>query len=252
LRKTAMRFLKFLWLAARRRRLASLFYPGPRDYSQLGEERVLLNVLERMDQARLNRAYLDIGAFHPLRGSNTFRLYQMGWRGVVVDPNPAKIARFRTLRPDDVGLAMAVVPDTWIGDEVVMAAVHGNDARESVQSGREARARDHGARVSYRAPAIRISQLLDLCRERVGVPAVLNLDIEGLEWPVVRDMDLAANPVALLCIEHFLSDFCDARSATAYAGSPLVRHLEERGYPLVAICGISLIFARAELYRPFA
>ena len=110
--------------------MKSLLHAGPRDYSQLGEERVLLNVLERMDPAAINRTYLDIGAFPPVHGSNTFRLYQMGWHGVVVDPNPAKIARFARIRADDIGLAKAVVPDAWSGDEVVMTDQGEGDDRE--------------------------------------------------------------------------------------------------------------------------
>jgi len=30
--------------------------------------------------------YVDVGAFHPFEGSNTHRLYERGWAGIIIEP----------------------------------------------------------------------------------------------------------------------------------------------------------------------
>ena len=63
------------------------------DFSQLGEQKIVINILERLCQKfPLSETYLDIGGFHPVIGSNTFRLHhKYGWKGVIVEPNPEKL-----------------------------------------------------------------------------------------------------------------------------------------------------------------
>src|SRR5262245_1376507 len=46
--------------------------------------------------------YLDIGAYHPLMGSNTHYFYRKGWRGINVEPNPQFMPDFQRERPEDI------------------------------------------------------------------------------------------------------------------------------------------------------
>ena len=55
-----------------------------------------------------NPTYLDLGANHPHHSSNTALLYAKGSRGINVEANPALIAHFRKVRPEDVNLNCAV------------------------------------------------------------------------------------------------------------------------------------------------
>ena len=58
-----------------RRKFNKLLYQGGDDYSQLGEQMVIMNILGRMDSSKINPVYIDIGAYHPYKGSNTYKLY---------------------------------------------------------------------------------------------------------------------------------------------------------------------------------
>ena len=45
------------------------------DFSQFGEEKVLLNILQRISsKKKLNNTYIDIGGFDPVKFSNTYKL----------------------------------------------------------------------------------------------------------------------------------------------------------------------------------
>lgn len=46
-------------------------------------------------------SYVDIGAAHPIECSNTWRLYQKGWRGLLVEPNPRSWWGLLKYRPED-------------------------------------------------------------------------------------------------------------------------------------------------------
>lgn len=57
---------------------------------------------------RQSGTYIDVGAFHPNRYSNTRLLYQRGWRGVNIDANEDLISNFLVERPEDKNICAAV------------------------------------------------------------------------------------------------------------------------------------------------
>lgn len=236
------------------RKLNKLLYKGSDDYSQLGEQMVVMNILGRMDQSKLDKVYIDIGAFHPFKGSNTYKLYLKNWRGVVVDPNPNKTKQFASERPFDICLTKAVIPDSWDIQEVEMLATGTQDARESITP--ELNKNNHldknTAQHRYMAPTIKASSVIELCCEKLGMPAFMSVDIEGLEGDLIQGTDFQKYPVPLLCIEHFLSEFTNGLSVFDYQSSPMIQHLEKNGYQLVSVCGVSVILAHKDFYVPFS
>lgn len=236
------------------RKFNKLLYKGSDDYSQLGEQMVVMNILGRMDQSKINKVYVDIGAYHPYKGSNTYKLYLKNWRGVVVDPNPEKIKYFSTERPFDICITKAVIPDSWDMTEVEMLASNNHDARESITP--ELNKNNHldkaTAQHSYIAQTIKASKVIEMCCEKLGMPAFMSVDIEGLEGELIQGTDFQKYPVPLLCIEHFLSEFSAGQSVFDYKSSPMIAHLEKNGYELVSICGVSVILAHKDFYVPFS
>jgi FkbM family methyltransferase len=73
-------------------------------YSQEGEDMILSRIFEN----KKNGFYVDIGAHHPKRFSNTMHFYNLGWRGINIDAMPGSMEAFRLLRPLDINLEIAV------------------------------------------------------------------------------------------------------------------------------------------------
>ena len=52
-------------------------------------------ILASFFEGKKNGFYVDIGAYHPKRYSNTHHFYIRGWRGINVDPTPGSMRAFR-------------------------------------------------------------------------------------------------------------------------------------------------------------
>ena len=76
-------------------------------YAQNGEDLILVQTLKHV--LRIDKPdYIDIGAWDPVIGSNTYLLYSQGSRGVVIEPNPAFVDRLRKVRTEDKVLNIGV------------------------------------------------------------------------------------------------------------------------------------------------
>lgn len=65
-------------------------------------------ILERIFAKQFKGLYVDVGAHHPVRFSNTYNLHQRGWAGINIEPNPDAITVFKKMRPKDVNLNVAI------------------------------------------------------------------------------------------------------------------------------------------------
>jgi FkbM family methyltransferase len=73
-------------------------------YSQEGEDMILSRIFEN----KKNGFYVDIGAHHPRRFSNTMYFYKKGWRGINIDATPGSMVVFKKERPEDINLEVAI------------------------------------------------------------------------------------------------------------------------------------------------
>jgi hypothetical protein len=90
-----------LWSAASaaKRRLQGTW---KRSFSGYGEDLMVLGWLQhyRCDLSKVR--YVDVGASHPTRLSNTYLLYCAGARGILIEPDPEQASLLRAKRPRDI------------------------------------------------------------------------------------------------------------------------------------------------------
>ena len=85
-----------------RARLPNAF--AVKSYSQEGEDLIL----RRIFGTQQNGFYVDVGAHHPRRFSNTHSFYERGWRGINIEPNPQAHGLFASMRRRDINLQLGV------------------------------------------------------------------------------------------------------------------------------------------------
>jgi len=67
-------------------------------FSSDGEDFALIKYLSKIK----NGNYIDIGSHQPVRHSNTFLFYLLGWKGICVDPLPSLKKKYRFIRGRDM------------------------------------------------------------------------------------------------------------------------------------------------------
>lgn len=69
-------------------------------------------ILHRIFEGKTRGFYVDVGAHHPHRFSNTYFFYKRGWRGINIEPNPDASDLFRSARARDINIQLGVSDST--------------------------------------------------------------------------------------------------------------------------------------------
>lgn len=163
-------------------------------YSQNNEQGIIVNYFgERPGR------FLDIGAYDGKTFSNTFRLLELGWRGVLVEPSPTIIPLLRNN-----------VEPFGSNAQVMAYAIGESDGRVTFydNGGAVATTKPEHAQKWSKATAfqqcevnqITPATLLDLSGENFDF---LNIDVEGANIEVMRAMPWhRLRGLTMVCVEH--------------------------------------------------
>ncbi len=182
-------------------------------------------ILAELFQGKRDGCFVDVGAHHPKRFSNTYHFYRFrGWRGVNIDATPGSMRAFQRSRPDDVNVEAAVsdVPQTlqfFIFNEPALNTFDPKMAaeRDGVQ----------GYHV-VRTVQIQTRTLASLLGEQLPANRAidfLSVDVEGLDLQVLRSNDWQRFRPTLVLAEDVTA------SSWKQIGTSAVTHfLEQQGY----------------------
>ena len=73
-------------------------------FSQEGEDMLLRKIFENSKPG----FYVDVGAHHPKRFSNTYYFYKRKWKGINIDAAPGRMEQFNISRKRDINIEAAV------------------------------------------------------------------------------------------------------------------------------------------------
>lgn len=199
-------------------------------YAQNGEDRAILELFPNATRG----TYVDLGANHPYKISNTYLLYRRGWHGICVDPIPTLAKLHRRHRPRDMFLNVGVGVESGEFDFYEMSSAElstfsADIARELVSAGRAAIIRTHRIR------ALPVEEIVATIASD-GVFDLLSIDVEGLDVEIVRHTDWEkVRPRVVLCeTSSFEHDWA----------AEIGRLFAERGYRHHRHVGCNDIFVR--------
>jgi len=195
-------------------------------FSQHGEDRYIAKYFE----SRAKGFYLDIGASHPFRISNTYSLYRAGWHGVTVEPIPRLAKLHRRWRRRDELLAVAVGATDGTVDffEMTPSVLSTLDHAVASQYIAEGRA------VLYRSYPIKVMAVNEVFEYASAIAPVdfVSIDIEGLDVSVLAAVDFARFRPKLICIE--VNDSAVRQAATQLFARAQYKVLDQLGCNLMA------------------
>lgn len=192
-------------------------------FSSFGEDRLILKLLAKLPPG----FYVDVGAHAPVDYSNTYALYQRGWRGIAIDPDPEAIAAFQRVRPQDIALQVAI--GTKPGDAILHLfndrSMNTLDAASFEKYHANPRKRHQGDILVPRRTLASVLTEHVPAGQQIGF---LNVDCEGTDLDVLRSNDWACFHPLLLAVEDLDLDL------ERVTESRIFRFLRPLGYRLVS------------------
>jgi len=209
-----------------------------RSYAQEGEDVVLLSFYE--GKKGYKGFYVDVGAHHPYRFSNTMAFYKKGWKGINIEPNPGATIWFNIFRRRDVNLHLGVAETegTLTYYRFNESALNGFSREVS-----EARNRETPYRITGTVD-VQVRRLDAILDEHVKAGQTIDffsIDVEGFDLEVLRSNDWSKyRPLYVLVEDVFRADGTDGTAST-----PIADFLNEKGYRMVAKTKRTLFFKAA-------
>lgn len=201
-----------------------------KSYSQEGEDMILSKIFE----FETIGFYIDIGAHHPMRFSNTYHFYKKGWSGINIDANPGIMQLFNKVRPRDINVEAGVSPEKskltyFMFNETALNTFDSNLANERVNN-------IYKIIDKREVDCLPLSDLLDIYLPVRQNITFMSIDIEGYDLPALKSNNWDKYRPLFLTVESYDSFVVDVIESEIY------KYLLSLGYKLFSKSYYSLIF----------
>jgi len=196
-----------------------------RSYSQEGEDMVLRSFYE--GKKNYKGFYIDIGAHHPYRYSNTNFFYKNGWRGINIEPTPRAIKAFNIFRRKDVNLNIGISDKSgkmlfYCFNEPAL-----NGFSKEVSEERNKSSDKYKIINEIEVEVHPLSYVLDKYLPENKQIDFFSIDVEGLDLQVLQSNNWEKYRPAYILVE-------DSINFTTLENSEVNSYLEKQGYHLIA------------------
>ena len=208
-------------------------------YSQSDEDLIIDTLLHR----KPNGFYIDIGAYDPVRFSNTMRFYRRGWKGINIEPDVEQFQKIKSVRTRDVNLNIGIsqkskmlmyweiYPKTLSTFSSIQAKAYEKDGFRILRK--------------IRVPVSRLSEVI----KKYAHPRIidfLSVDVEGSELDVLKSNNWNKYRPNILCIELSFGE--EDMQADIHRKKSLIRFIESNGYMYVTKTATNYIYVDRKLH----
>lgn len=194
-------------------------------YSESGEDLIASYLL-----GTKKGVFVDIGAGHPIVGSNTYKFYRNGWKGVGIDANKDLSLSWRLLRPRDSFVAVAIGETSgetiFFEYENDLRSTSNNDVQEYYQKQNR----------KFKKTIVKQETLSSIFETYTDTskPVFLSIDVEGSEYEVLKSLDFTKYSPDLIAIESWELPWV--------GNTKVVTFMKEINYDLVAYSGLTAFY----------
>ena len=145
-------------------------------------------ILRRLLESKECGFYVDVGAHHPRRFSNTYFFYKRGWSGINIEPNHDILAAFQATRSMDINLQLGVSDSKgsityYSFDEPAL-----NTFDEEIVKSRLTNTQ-YKLIGKYDVPVVRLDHILAMYLPPNTQIVFLSIDVEGFDFLVLKSND---------------------------------------------------------------
>lgn len=180
--------------------------------------------------------YVDVGAHHPKRFSNTYCFYKQGWRGINIDAMPGSMKLFVRVRSRDINIECPVARER---KELIYHVFNDpalNGFSFEISKSRESAYCQY--KIVDRIPMMTrpLAEILTDYLPKNQSIDFMNIDVEGLDYEVVQSNDWDLFRPRIVLVELPESTFEGLKD------DPVARFLKEKGYAIYAKCVNTILF----------
>ena len=195
-----------------------------KSYSQEGEDILLKRIFEHSPPG----FYVDVGAHHPFRFSNTKLLYDRGWRGINIEANPDALKVFDQFRTRDINVCSGVANKSG----TLTYYKYSHPALNSFIPISNSKTPVATVEIAVKT----LKQILEELLPPKGTINLLNIDAEGMDLEILESNDWSLFQPDYICVELPLLEIRESLE------TDITRFLRSKGYSLSCKLFKSCIF----------
>ena len=211
-----------------------IFFPK-KTYSMYGEDLFINNYFKN----KKNGIYLDVGAYHPLDGNNTYLLYKKkNWHGINIDVNPLSVELFQKARKFDLNI------NTAVSNKKGFVTLYFRKKINMLNTLSKKIARIH-FRNGFKEKIIKsntLDNILDQTRYKNKKIDFFNLDVEGHELDILESLNFKKYQPTLICVEIHNHEEMYNNNTDYMKRNPVNNLLLKNGYSIVWNHGFSYVY----------
>lgn len=193
-------------------------------YAEFAEDVMVNRILKKIEKG----FYVDIGAYHPYKGSLTYNLYNRKWNGMNLDISKSSIDLFNIARPSDININCAISKfngETYYYENSPINQQNSLIPQDSNQK-------------KIKIQSYKLSEILKM--QNINSVDYINIDTEGNELEVLMGIDFSKiNPI-LFTIEDNSFDLNNEIKKKK------IIFLKEKNYELINIIGVTMFFVKKD------
>lgn len=204
-----------------------------KSYSQDGEDVVLHSFFEGFNDYK--GFYVDIGAHHPFRFSNTYFFYKRGWKGINIDPTPGSMIPFRFFRRRDINLELGIGK---VAGEMTFNCFDDPALNSFNEELSEQRTLETKYKIIDRVK-VEINTLNQILNKYLNEGTKIDffsIDVEGLDLEVLQSNDWERFAPSFILVEDIGFDWREPEKSEIY------KFLSSRKYRIVSMLKRTIIY----------
>jgi len=208
---------------------------GRKFYSFEGEDAILFalfNHLKKVDKG----FYVDVGANHPKRFSNTYYFYKKGWSGINIDANPGSIEIFNKYRKRDINLEFPISDEDYELDFYVFNESCISSFDKELSEERTRLNPNYKIMDVLKVKTKKLKDVFDKYLPKNQSIDFMSVDTEGHDLHVLKSNDWSKYRPNILLVEENNKNL-----ETIFSGE-LYKFVKEQGYNLFAKTFNTLVF----------
>lgn len=182
-----------------------------KSYSQEGEDLILRRIFERQAIG----FYVDVGAHHPKRFSNTYFFYKKGWTGINIDAMPGSMNAFEKIRARDINIEKPISSKKQVLTYYIFNEPALNSFSKELSESRNG-LNDYKIEFTKDIETETLEGVLDKNLPKNQAIDFLSVDVEGLDYDVIKSINFNKHRPRVILVEILGSSLSDILQDTIY------------------------------------